>query len=75
MNKEKQEFQLGDTAYFVDDDYRFYESEVYRIELTKDGNFLYETRDDDFEFKDIDERVFKTEEDRDFCLSVRFHTM
>jgi hypothetical protein len=28
---EKQKFQLGDTAYMIDEDFRCFESEVYRI--------------------------------------------
>lgn len=75
MNKEKQEFQLGDTAYFIDEDCLFYESEVYRIEKAKDGTFLYETHDADFEFRDIGEWIFKTEEDRELYLAVRFYAL
>jgi hypothetical protein len=57
MNKEKQEFQLGDIAYMIDEDYRFFESDVHTISLN-DGKYYYETRDVDFEFKDIGDWVF-----------------
>lgn len=64
MKKEKQEFQLGDIAYMIDEDYRFFESEVFRISL-EDGEYCYETRDCDFDIKDIGWWVFKSEEDRE----------
>lgn len=58
--KEKQEFQLGDWAYMIDEDYRFFESEVYGIVL-QDGKYYYDTHDCEFEFKDIGDWVFKSE--------------
>lgn len=60
MDKEKQEFQLGDTAYMIDEDYRFFESEVYLIYL-KNGKYYYETHDIDFVKKDIGDWVFTSE--------------
>lgn len=60
MDNEKQEFQLGDVAYMIDEDYRFFESEVYRIEL-KDGKYYYDTHDIDYELKDIGDWVFTSE--------------
>lgn len=60
MDKEKQEFQLGDIAYMIDEDYKFFEEEVYRIELNH-GKYFYETRDADFEYKDIGDWVFTSE--------------
>lgn len=71
MDKEKQEFQLGDTAYMIDEDYRFFESTVYRIELNK-GKYYYETSDVDFGYKDIGEWVFKSEQEREMYLEMRF---
>lgn len=67
---EKQEFQIGETAYFIDDDMRFYEERIRRISLSFDGNTIeYETVDG-FEFtKDkINNTVFKNEESRESCL-------
>lgn len=63
MDKEVQGFQLGDTAYMVDEDYRFFESTVRKIGL-EDGQYYYETFDVDFEYKDIGKWVFKSEEER-----------
>jgi len=60
VDNEKQEFQLGDVAYMIDEDYRFFESEVYRIEL-KDGKYYYDTHDIDYELKDIGDWVFTSE--------------
>lgn len=70
-NKEQQEFQLGDTAYMIDEDFRFFESEVYRIELNK-GKYHYDTADCDFELKDIGKWVFKSHEDRVDYIENRF---
>ena len=58
--KEKQQFQLGEIAYMIDEDYRFFESEVFRIEL-KNGKYYYDTYDCDFTNDDIDEWVFTSE--------------
>ena len=69
MEKEKQEFQLGDIVYMIDEDYRFFESEVYRIEL-RNGKYYYETSDVDFEFKDIGDWVFKSEMYREMHLEA-----
>ncbi|WP_259473345.1 hypothetical protein [Clostridium estertheticum] len=69
--KEKQEFQLGDTAYMIDEDYRFFESEVYRIEL-KDGKYYYDTHDIDFCYEDINDWVFNTEMYREIHLESKF---
>lgn len=69
MDKEKQEFQLGDTAYMIDEDYRFFESEVYRIEL-RNSKYYYDTHDCDFEFKDIGDWGFKSEMYRELHLEA-----
>ena len=71
MDKEKQEFQLGDTAYMIDEDYRFFESTVKRIGLDK-GKYYYETSDVDFEYGDIGEWVFKSDSERAMHLENRF---
>ena len=71
MGKEMQEFQLGDIAYTIDDDYRFFESEVYLIYI-KDGEYFYETHDVEFEKKDIGDWVFTTEDYRLIHLEVSF---
>lgn len=67
MNKEKQEFQLGDTAYMIDSDYRCFESEIWQISLHS-GEYCYQTHDCDFTYKDIDEWVFKSELSREIKL-------
>jgi len=69
--KEAQEFNLGDTAYMIDEDFKFFESEVYRVELSK-GKYLYDTYDVEFEYKDIGEWVFKSERDRQLYLELVF---
>jgi len=66
---EKQMFQLGDIAYMIDDDYRFFENEVYRIEL-KDEKYYYDTHDIDFEFKDIGDWVFESKTYRELHLEA-----
>jgi predicted PilT family ATPase len=53
---EKQEFQLGDAAYMIDED---------------KGKYFYTTDDADFEFKDIGEWVFKSDEERALYLEMR----
>lgn len=63
MDKEKQEFQLGDTAYMIDEDYRFFESTINTISLHK-GKYYYETSDVDFEYIDIGDWVFKSDTER-----------
>lgn len=59
-NEGKQEFQLGDTAYMIDEDYRYFESMVNRIDLDEGGCF-YTTNDADFSYKDIGDWVFTSE--------------
>lgn len=60
MNKEipKQKFQIGDTVYMIDDDYRFFEAIVTHIRLItfgkKAGTIKY-TADCDFTDKDIED--------------------
>ena len=71
MDKEKQEFQLGDTAYMIDEDYKFWESEVWQISL-HNGEYCYQTHDVDFELKDIGDWVFKSEEEREMYLENNF---
>lgn len=63
-HKEKQEFQLGDTAYMVDEDYRFFEGEVYKIELN-DGKYEYTADGADFTNDDIGDWVFTSKEVRE----------
>jgi hypothetical protein len=69
MDKEKQEFQLGDTAYMIDEDYRFFESEVHTISLNKE-KYYYETGNVDFEYGDIGDWVFKSDTERVLHLEV-----
>ncbi|BDB03758.1 regulator [Clostridium botulinum] len=65
----KQLFQLGDIAYMIDEDYRFFESEVCSIEL-KSGKYYYNTHDCDFEDKDIGDWVFESEMYRELHLEA-----
>jgi hypothetical protein len=55
-----QQFKLGDIAYFMDEDYRFFEGMVYRIELEEEG-YSYAAYGCDFESKDIGDWVFTSE--------------
>ena len=71
MDSEKQEFQLGDVVYAIDDDYRFFESMVNRIGLSR-GKYYYETSDIDFEYGDIGDWVFKSEQEREMYLEIKF---
>lgn len=63
-----QKFQLGDIEYMIDDDYRYFESEVYKIELLDNGEYYYSTGDCDFSYEDIDDWVFESELFRDIHL-------
>ncbi|MBZ9693261.1 hypothetical protein [Clostridium sp. M14] len=65
--EEIQEFQLGDTAYMIDEDYRFFESEIYKIELDN-SKYYYTTGDCDFECRDIGTWVFKSKKYRELYL-------
>ena len=68
---EEQKFQLGDTAYMIDDDYRLFESTVYSISLQK-GHYSYDTYDCDFYTNDIGDWVFETKKDREIHLESLF---
>ena len=70
-SEEVQEFSLGNIAYMIDDDFRFFESTVNKIEL-KDGHYYYETSDVDFEYKDIGDWVFKSDAYREIHLESKF---
>lgn len=62
---EKQEFQVGDTIYCIDDDFKEFEDIVITVTLERDNTIGYVGRDyDDFTKEDIGNRVFKTREDR-----------
>lgn len=63
MSKEKQEFQLGDTVYMFGEDYKLFESEIWRIALVKEG-YVYETDDCEFYKEDINKWVFRTKTER-----------
>lgn len=63
--KIKLDFNLGDMVYYIDDNCRWFETEVYRIELCEDGTIEYTTPVIDFDTYDIGKWVFKTEEDRE----------
>lgn len=71
-DKEHQIFQLGDTAYMLDEDFRFFESTVYKIELSQKGEYYYDSYDMDFTSEDIGKRVFKSEMDRQIYLETQF---
>lgn len=62
---EKQEFQIGDFVFFLDEDFKGFESIVADIILDKDGCICYTTKDGlDFYKENINKTVFKTEKDR-----------
>lgn len=61
----KQIFKLGDTVYWYDDDYRYFESIVEKIGLLSDGTYEYSAYDFDFTIEDIGDWVFKSEALRD----------
>lgn len=62
---EKQEFQIGDTIYCLDLDYREFEDIVTHMCLENDNTIGYRGRDfDDFTKEDIGKCIFKTKEDR-----------
>lgn len=67
----KQEFQVGDIAYLVDEDFRWWESQVHRVELLRNGEIEYSTWDLDFASKDINDWVFKSAQDREFFQILR----
>ncbi|TCO69531.1 regulator [Marinisporobacter balticus] len=69
---EKQEFELGDTAYMIDEDYKCFESTVFRITLNRKGIYDYDTYDADFGARDIGEWVFKSEQEREMYLRTMF---
>ena len=62
---EKQEFQIGDTIYCLDEDFREFEDIVVNISLEADGSISYTANEGwDFFKEDIGNGVFKTEEER-----------
>lgn len=62
---EKQEFQLGDTIYCIDEDYREFDDTIRNVFLELGGTICY-TSDDGWDFwkEDIGVTVFKTSEER-----------
>lgn len=69
---EKQEFQIGDTIYCLDEDFREFEDKVVNISLEADGSISY-TADSGWDFfkESIGLEVFKTREERtDFVSKV-----
>lgn len=61
----RQEFQVGDIAYMVDEDHRWFESEVHRVELCRDGTIEYSTWDCDFTTEDINDWVYTSSQNRE----------
>lgn len=62
---EKQEFQIGDTIYCLDEDFRKFEDIVVGIRLEADGSISYTANEGwDFFKESIGEEVFKTREER-----------
>lgn len=62
---EKQEFQVGDIVYCIDEDYKGFEDRVVSVSLEGDGSISY-TCDEGWEFykEHIGKEVFKTSEER-----------
>lgn len=70
---EKQDFQVGDTIYCLDDDFKMFEDIVVTVTLNRDKTIDYTGRDyDDFTKDDIGHRIFKSEEDRLYFLANNF---
>ncbi|MBS5938601.1 hypothetical protein E5347_10920 [Clostridium sartagoforme] len=67
---EKQEFQVGDMIYCIDEDYREFEDIVVSVELERDGTICY-TGDNGWDFfkEDIGKEIFRTREERSKFLS------
>lgn len=62
---EKQEFQIGDTIYCIDEDYKEFEDTIKNVFLEVDNTICYTGYDGwDFWKKDIGVTVFKTNKDR-----------
>lgn len=66
----KQVFKLGDTVYWYDDDYRYFESTVKNICLLSDGSYEYSAQDIDFTTEDIGDWVFENEYLRDEHFNI-----
>lgn len=66
---EKQEFQIGDIAYCIDEDYKEFEDRIVNIHLKADNTISY-SGDCDFFKDDIGKWVFKTKEERSDFLSM-----
>lgn len=67
---EKQEFQIGETAYLLDCDMSFFEEKIQTISLRFDGKTIeYETVEGlEFTKDDIGKTVFKSAESRESFL-------
>lgn len=67
---EKQEFQVGDMIYCIDEDYREFEDIVVSVELERDRTICY-TGDNGWDFfkEDIGKEIFRTREERSKFLS------
>ena len=62
---EKQEFQIGDTIYCLDENFRKFEDIVVGISLEPNGSISYTANEGwDFFKEDIGNGVFKTREER-----------
>ena len=67
---EKQEFQIGDTIYCIDEDCREFEDIVVGIALEPNGSISYTANEGwDFFKEDIGKSVFKTGDERSDFLS------
>mgnify|MGYP006969170406 CR=1 FL=1 len=67
---EKQEFQIGDTIYCIDEDFRKFEDIVVSISLESNGSISYTANEGwDFFKEDIGKSVFKTGDERSDFLT------
>lgn len=68
---EKQEFQVGDIVYCIDEDFREFEDKIIQVSLLKDGTLEYTSINCvEFDKKRIGRYVFKTKEDRNDFLRI-----
>jgi uncharacterized protein YneR len=66
--KTKQQFQLGDTAYMIDDDYKYFEGKVWQMQIEGSTGYAYRTDNADFDASDIGEWVFASELSREMHM-------
>ncbi|MDB2050198.1 hypothetical protein [Clostridium perfringens] len=71
INKYNPAFNVGDTVYCFDDDYTLFDCVVYRVEIQVCGMIEYTAYTCGFTDDDINQWVFKSEEDRANFMLMR----